>query len=179
MAEQLPSWTFQKIFILVIVAVFVLSSFALTGMVLWEQFRSDSTANQVEDLNVEGEALQGTKLEGFEPVSKVDSLQKIDQSEGEGAAVKPGETVTVHYTGAVAATGVIFQSSLDSGQPVTFPLSGVIEGWQEGIPGMKAGGKRRLIIPADQAYGENPPAGSNIPVNAPLVFDVQLISIGE
>jgi len=87
--------------------------------------------------------------------------------------------VTVDYTGAVAATGVIFQSSIDSGQPVTFSLDQVIDGWKEGMVGMKIGGKRRLIIPADKAYGANPPQNSGIPANAPLVFDVTLYSIGQ
>jgi FKBP-type peptidyl-prolyl cis-trans isomerase len=123
--------------------------------------------------------LEGTKLEGFEPVTEVTQLQKIDQVVGTGAEVKAGDTVTAHYTGAVAATGIIFQSSKDTGQPATFPLSNVIKGWQDGVPGMKVGGKRRLIIPADQAYGPNPPEGSNIPANAPLVFDIELVKIGE
>jgi FKBP-type peptidyl-prolyl cis-trans isomerase len=126
-----------------------------------------------------GATLQGTPLKDFTPVSDVSSLQKIDISEGAGAEVKPGDTVTVDYTGAVAATGIIFQSSLDSGQPVTFGLSQVIKGWTDGVPGMKVGGTRRLIIPADQAYGANPPAGSGIPANAPLVFDITLHKIGS
>jgi FKBP-type peptidyl-prolyl cis-trans isomerase len=83
----------------------------------------------------------------------------------------------VDYTGAVAATGTIFESSLDTGQPANFPLSGVIKGWQEGIPGMKEGGKRRLIIPADLAYGAS--GNGTIPPNAALVFDVTLISVGQ
>ncbi|MFA6999664.1 MAG: FKBP-type peptidyl-prolyl cis-trans isomerase [Candidatus Paceibacterota bacterium] len=118
------------------------------------------------------------KLNNFTPVSKVSSLQKIDLVVGTGAEVKAGATVSVHYTGAVAATGAIFQSSKDFGtEPVTFPLSGVIKGWTDGIPGMKIGGTRRLIIPADLAYGANPPSGSGIPANADLVFDVELVAI--
>lgn len=123
--------------------------------------------------------LEGTKLADFTPVSSVDSLQITDTKAGTGTEVKAGDTVTVDYTGAVAATGVIFQSSLDSGQPVSFSLSGVIKGWTDGIPGMKIGGTRRLLIPADQAYGASPPSGSGIPANAPLVFDVTLHSIGQ
>jgi FKBP-type peptidyl-prolyl cis-trans isomerase FkpA len=126
-----------------------------------------------------GATLQGTQLKDFTPVSDVSTLQKIDISEGTGAEVKPGDTVTVDYTGAVAATGIIFQSSLDSGQPVSFGLDQVIKGWTDGVPGMKVGGTRRLIIPADQAYGANPPAGSGIPANAPLVFDITLRKIGS
>lgn len=117
-------------------------------------------------------------LEHFTPVSKVPTLQKIDLIPGTGSEVKAGATVSVHYTGAVAATGAIFQSSKDFGtDPVTFPLSGVIKGWTDGIPGMKIGGTRRLVIPAEMAYGANPPAGSGIPANADLVFDVELIAI--
>jgi FKBP-type peptidyl-prolyl cis-trans isomerase len=121
--------------------------------------------------------LEGTKMKDFTPVSKIDSLQKIDLKEGDGTEAKAGSNVTVHYTGAVAATGTIFQSSLDTGQPVTFGLEQVIKGWTEGVPGMKVGGVRRLMIPADMAYGANPPSGSNIPANADLVFDITLIEV--
>ena len=118
------------------------------------------------------------KLENFTPVSKVDKLEKIDLVPGTGEEVKPDATVSVQYTGAIASTGVIFQSSKDFGtDPVTFPLSGVIKGWTEGIPGMKIGGTRRLIIPSEMAYGSHPPAGSGIPVDADLVFDVELVAI--
>lgn len=117
-------------------------------------------------------------LSNFTPVSSVSKLEKIDQVVGSGAEVKAGDTVSVHYTGAVAATGAIFQSSKDFGtEPVTFPLSGVIKGWTDGIPGMKIGGTRRLVIPADQAYGATPPPNSGIPANADLVFDVELVAI--
>ena len=124
--------------------------------------------------------LQGTKLSDFTPeTGTYDKLQTIDTKVGTGDEVKPGDTVTVDYTGAVAATGIIFQSSLDTGQPVSFPLGNVIKGWQDGIPGMKVGGTRRLLIPAVQAYGANPPANSGIPANADLVFDVTLHKIGQ
>ena len=123
--------------------------------------------------------LEGTKLLDFTPVAKVDALQKIDTVVGTGDEVKAGDTVTAHYTGAVAATGIIFQSSHDGGQPIPFGLNQVIKGWTDGVPGMKVGGKRRLLIPAAQAYGANPPAGSNIPANADLVFDIELVKIGE
>jgi FKBP-type peptidyl-prolyl cis-trans isomerase len=121
--------------------------------------------------------LEGTQMQDFTPVNKIDSLQKIDTKEGTGKEAAANSTVTVHYTGAVAATGKIFQSSLDTGQPVSFPLNQVIKGWSEGVPGMKEGGVRRLLIPADQAYGANPPQGSNIPPNADLVFDITLVSV--
>lgn len=117
-------------------------------------------------------------MSNFSPVSKTTKLEKIDLVIGTGDEVKAGATVSVHYTGAVAATGVVFQSSKDFGtEPVTFPLDGVIKGWTDGIPGMKVGGTRRLVIPAEQAYGANPPMGSGIPANADLVFDVELIAV--
>lgn len=117
-------------------------------------------------------------LENFTPVAKVDTLKKVDLVVGSGAEVKVGATVSVHYTGAIASTGAVFQSSKDFGTtPITFPLSGVIKGWTDGIPGMKVGGTRRLLIPAAQAYGATPPPGSGIPANADLVFDVELIAV--
>lgn len=124
-------------------------------------------------------SMEGKPLADFTPVQEVKELQKIDIVPGTGDEVQPGDTITAHYTGAVAATGTVFQSSLDMGQPIAFSLNGVIRGWTEGVPGMKVGGKRRLIIPAELAYGANPPAGSGIPANAALVFDIELIKIGR
>ncbi len=121
--------------------------------------------------------LKGTQLAGFSPLAKVDSLQKIDIQPGEGDEAKANSTVTVQYTGALAATGTIFESSIDSGQPVTFKLNQVIKGWQEGLPGMKVNGQRRLLIPASLAYGANPPPGSGIPANADMVFDIILLDV--
>ena len=120
--------------------------------------------------------LEGTKLTGFEPVQSVTQLEILDTVPGTGDEVAAGATVTAHYTGALAADGTIFQSSHDMGRPATFPLSGVIQGWQQGVPGMKVGGTRRLIIPAAQAYGAQSPA-PNIPANSDLVFDIELVSI--
>jgi FKBP-type peptidyl-prolyl cis-trans isomerase len=128
-------------------------------------------------MNTSGK-LAGTCLSGFKPVSNVPSLKITDLKVGTGAIATTASTISVLYTGAVASTGIIFQSSLDtSPDPVTFPLSGVIEGWVKGIPGMKVGGERQLLIPADEAYGSNPPAGSGIPADAPLVFNVTLLAV--
>lgn len=122
-------------------------------------------------------ALQGTQLANFTPIASIPELKTIDTVEGTGEVVKDGANVTVDYTGAVAATGIIFQSSLDSGNKASFGLDQVIPGWTQGIPGMKVGGTRRLLIPAALAYGANPPSGSGIPANADLVFDVTLYGI--
>lgn len=142
------------------------------------QDQSASTIDQTNEQQEEG-MLQGTKLENFTPVASVDSLQKIDLVVGTGAEVMPGATVTAHYTGAVAADGTIFQSSHDRGAPIPFSLNGVIKGWTDGVPGMKVGGKRRLLIPASLAYGANPPAGSGIPANAALVFDIEITAVEQ
>jgi len=117
-------------------------------------------------------------LDNFTPIDNIPELQKVDLVDGTGDEVKDASaTVTCHYTGAVAKTGAVFQSSHDFGKPISFPLSGVIAGWTEGVPGMKVGGKRRLLIPAAKAYGSNPPYGSGIPVDADLVFDIELVAI--
>jgi len=117
-------------------------------------------------------------MDDFTPVDTISELQMIDTIPGTGDEVQPGDTVTVDYIGAVAATGSVFQRSTDFGRPITFGLNQVIKGWTDGIPGMKVGGTRRLLIPAAQAYGATPPPGSGIPANADLVFDVTLHAIG-
>jgi FKBP-type peptidyl-prolyl cis-trans isomerase len=116
-------------------------------------------------------------MDDFTPIAKVDELKKIDIRPGDGEEVKPGATITAHYTGAVAATNTVFQSSKDFGRPISFGLNQVIKGWTDGVPGMKVGGIRRLLIPAAQAYGSTPPPGSGIPVDADLVFDIELVKI--
>ena len=120
--------------------------------------------------------LEGTKLQNFTPVNTVDELQIIDTIEGAGAEVPAGATITAHYTGALCKDGTIFQSSHDFGDPVTFGLSQVIEGWTKGVPGMKVGGTRRLVIPSQMAYG-SVRAAANIPPNSDLVFDIELIAL--
>jgi len=123
--------------------------------------------------------LAGVKLSDYTLVAKMAAVECTDVKVGTiGQAVKSSSSITANYTGAVAATGVIFQSSLDNnGQPFTTALSGVIPGWQQGLLGMKAGGERRLYVPAALAYGANPPANSGIPANADLVFDVTVLAV--
>ena len=97
---------------------------------------------------------------------------------GEGAVATKGKTVSVHYTGRLT-DGTKFDSSYDRGQPIDFPLGGgvVIKGWDQGIEGMKVGGKRKLTIPPDLAYGARGTPGGPIPPNATLVFDVELVGV--
>lgn len=127
--------------------------------------------------------LQGTPLADFTPsTAPVTELQSIDLTEGTGETVNPGASVTVHYTGAYVLNGEIFESSHDRGQPISFGLDEVIAGWTQGVPGMKVGGKRRLIIPGELAYGEAPegytPGSTGRPMG-PLVFDIELIGVDQ
>jgi peptidylprolyl isomerase len=124
----------------------------------------------------ESPRLEGTKLANFEPIPKVEALQIIDTIEGTGAVVPEGATITAHYTGALCKDGTIFQSSHDFGEPISFGLDQVIAGWTQGVPGMKVGGTRRLIIPSQLAYG-SVRAAANIPPNSDLVFDIELVDI--
>lgn len=116
-------------------------------------------------------------LQDFTPLDTIPELRTEDRVPGTGTVVESGDTVTCHYTGAIAKTGAVFQSSRDFGKPISFPLSGVIAGWTQGVPGMKVGGTRRLYIPSELAYGSRPPFGSGIPADADLVFDIELVGI--
>lgn len=114
------------------------------------------------------------EVEG-EVTTTASCLQIIDIEVGEGDAVQPGQRVSVDYTGYLE-DGTVFDSSVARGQPIAFSLERVIQGWQEGIPGMQVGGKRRLIIPPELAYGEQG-SGASVPPNATLIFDVQLLEL--
>ena len=104
-------------------------------------------------------------------------LQYQDVAVGNGAEAKQGQTAVVHYTGWLT-DGTKFDSSRDRGEPFSFPIGGgqVIPGWDEGVAGMKVGGRRKLVIPANLGYGEMgaPPV---IPPGATLVFDVELLDV--
>ena len=104
------------------------------------------------------------------------TLTKTDIFEGDGKEAVATSTLEVHYTLMAWSTGVLVESSWDSGQTATFPLSGVIAGWQKGIPGMKEGGRRLLVIPSELGYG-SVGNGPNIGPNETLIFVVDLISV--
>ncbi len=95
---------------------------------------------------------------------------------GDGAEAKPGDTVDVHYVGVDLETGDEFDSSWSRGESVKFPLRALIAGWQEGIPGMKVGGRRQLVVPPVLAYG---PAGSGHQLaGRTLIFVIDLLNVG-
>jgi FKBP-type peptidyl-prolyl cis-trans isomerase FkpA len=184
----------DRIVALSIAILFFVFAFSSSFWVIWQLYKDNKEAKRVNNNQASSQdtsntntpaktttKLKGSQLSNFTPVSdsSVTDLQKIDTQAGTGAEVKPGDTVTVDYTGALAATGIVFESSLDTGQPVPLSLNQVIDGWKQGIPGMKVGGQRRLIIPANMAYGASPRAGSGIPPNAALVFDITLHSVGQ
>jgi peptidylprolyl isomerase len=106
----------------------------------------------------------------------VNELGVTDEVTGSGDQVPAGATVTAHYVGYGAATGVMFDSSWARGEPATFPLNQVIMGWQEGLVGMQVGGRRTLVIPSSLGYGENPPPGSGIESGETLIFVIDLVS---
>lgn len=121
---------------------------------------------------------------GSEPVVAIDTkapaseeLRKGDVVEGTGAEVVATSTVTAHYVGYGATSGKMFDASWSSGAPVEFPLANVIIGWQEGLLGMKVGGRRVLVIPGSMGYGAAPPQGSGILPNETLVFVVDLTAV--
>ena len=110
-------------------------------------------------------------LEGPAP----DELVITDLVVGEGAEAVPGGRVTVHYVGVDFESGEQFDASWDRGESITFPLAGLIAGWQEGIPGMRVGGRRQLVIPPHLAYG---PAGSGHRLGGrTLVFVIDLLDV--
>ena len=118
------------------------------------------------------------------PPLPVVSLSKTDQTAGKGAEATAGKSVVVHYTGwlydpsKADGRGKKFDSSLDRGSPFSFPLGAgrVIQGWDQGVAGMKVGGKRTLIIPPEMGYGARG-AGGAIPPNAALLFEVELLEV--
>jgi peptidylprolyl isomerase len=100
-------------------------------------------------------------------------LVVIDLVVGDGAEALPGGTVLVHYVGVDHATGEQFDASWDRGEPIRFPLTGLIQGWQDGIPGMRVGGRRRLEVPPELAYGA---AGSGHRLGGKtLIFVIDLL----
>jgi FKBP-type peptidyl-prolyl cis-trans isomerase FkpA len=130
----------------------------------------------VTELRNPAKAADAKDEEGFTK-SKSGLLIK-DLKVGDGAEAKPGKSVSVHYTGTLRENGKKFDSSLDRKDPFEFDLGAgmVIKGWDEGVAGMKEGGKRKLIIPYQLAYGERgrPPV---IPPKADLVFEVELLKV--
>jgi len=150
-----------------------------------QQLRADVNKQQEAKAHAAGEA--GRKEgEAFLAANKAkpgvttlpDGLQYQVLKEGTGPKPTASDTVTVNYKGTLV-NGTEFDSSYKRGQPASFPVGGVIKGWTEALELMPVGSKWQLVIPADLAYGDNPPPGAPITPGATLVFEVELLSIGE
>jgi FKBP-type peptidyl-prolyl cis-trans isomerase len=126
----------------------------------------------------EGKPMEPSKDSAGKEIVTSTGLKYIDQKVGAGAEAKAGDVVEVHYTGWLL-DGTKFDSSRDRNRPFRFKLGAeqVIKGWDQGVAGMKVGGKRKLTIPAELGYGRQG-AGSVIPPGATLIFEVELLSIG-
>jgi len=124
-----------------------------------------------------GQASAQTKKEEEKVVTTKSGLKYVELKEGTGPAAKAGDKVSVHYTGWLK-NGKKFDSSVDRGEPFEFELGAgkVIKGWDEGVQGIKVGGKRKLIIPPALGYGQRG-AGRVIPPNSELIFEVDLLGI--
>ncbi|HEY5221943.1 MAG TPA: FKBP-type peptidyl-prolyl cis-trans isomerase [Microbacteriaceae bacterium] len=113
------------------------------------------------------------------PEGPASGLLEIDDIVvGDGGEAVPGGMVTVHYVGVEYDSGEEFDASWDRGAPSTFPLVGLIDGWREGIPGMKVGGRRKLVVPSRLAYGETTAKGHPLQGKT-LIFVIDLLGVGE
>ena len=164
----MPKKTLVKIFAVLAVAAIVFSSITTLG---GDDTVSGSAAGLPAVTANAGEAPTITPPTGTPPAT----LQTQDIIVGSGTEVLPTSTLTVHYTLMTWSNGSLVESSWNGGQPATFPLSGVIAGWQEGLPGAKVGGRRLLVIPADKGYGPN--GSGPIGPNETLIFVVDIIGV--
>jgi FKBP-type peptidyl-prolyl cis-trans isomerase len=145
-------------------------------VILQNNDQQDALQKQLQDQSQQEETKETpVDTTAFKVEGKVTELQKTDLKEGDGPDAKPTDLVRMHYKGTIAQTGAKFDSSYDRGEPLTCTLQGLIKGWQEGVPGMRVGGKRRLVIPADMAYGDT--ARPGIPANSDLVFEIELVAL--
>lgn len=175
------SWRRSSAFVLLLVAIFLLSACSMLGdqsaSSQADDAATEETTSNAEDADETDNSMQEeTKGEGMTTAS---GLQYIENVAGEGRAAEAGTKVSVHYTG-MLDDGTVFDSSKDRGAPIEFVLGRgqVIPGWDEGIALMQVGGEAKLIIPSDLAYGAQG-AGGVIPPNATLTFDVELVDVQD
>ena len=143
----------------------------------FEKFQIEMEKNQPKEIENKQENIdflkENAKKSGVKTTAS--GLQYLTTKQGTGKTPKANSTVKVHYTGKLV-NGTVFDSSIERGEPIEFPLDQVITGWTEGLQLMKEGGKATFVIPAKLAYGERGVHGS-IPPNSPLIFDVELLQV--
>jgi peptidylprolyl isomerase len=164
----MPKKTLLKVFAVLAVAAIAFATITSFG---GKDTMSESVAGLPAVTANAGEAPTITPPTGAAPAT----LQTQDIIVGTGTEVLPTSTLTVQYTLMTWSNGSIVESSWSGGQPATFPLAGVIAGWQEGLPGAKVGGRRLLVIPADKGYGPN--GSGPIGPNETLIFVVDIIAV--
>jgi FKBP-type peptidyl-prolyl cis-trans isomerase FklB len=130
---------------------------------------------QIEKIKQEGEAFLAENKKNKDIITTASGLQYKILTKGNGKIPTIQDTVVAHYTGSLT-DGTVFQSSLEAGEPISFPVTGVIKGWAEALQMMPVGSRWVLYIPSDLAYGDQG-AGQVIPPGAALIFEVELISI--
>jgi len=157
----------MKAFILVV---------AILGLVVFGAAQKQ-TASKKATASAKADTSAPTKVTGA-PTKLPDGLEYWEIKKGTGAVAQSGHKVKVHYTGWLA-NGKKFDSSVDRNEPFEFGLGAgqVIKGWEEGVAGMKVGGKRQLRIPPELAYGAGGTPDGTIPPNATLTFDVELLGV--
>lgn len=150
----------------ILIGLLIIAIFATIGFII--KGTSSNTTS------IESESAEVQKADTL-PTSS-EKVEIEDLVVGEGVEVKSGDTVVIHYKG-MLEDGTQFDSSYDRGEPyeTQIGVGTVIQGWDQGVPGMKVGGKRKLVIPAELGYGAQ--GNGSIPPNAPLIFEVELLEI--
>lgn len=187
----------QRAFALTLALVFLLTTIATSVFVVWaiiDEGKTDNTTNDSSLTQTPTEQTQAAdqaacpfnvasgkeKLaipESFKPSGTVSELQATDVVQGTGAEVKAGDCIVTKYHGTLASNGEKFDGNFDTDQALEFQLGvgNVIPGWDQGLVGMKVGGTRQLVIPANLAYGES--GQGSIPANADLIFVVKVLEV--
>jgi FK506-binding nuclear protein len=172
--------TGTRIGAIIVLVVFTLSLVAAEAIPLMnKKDASDQTdiQKQIEELQKQQEDQAPAEVDpNLKQEGAITTMQIIDITTGTGKEAKLGDTIKVKYKGALASSGEVFDSNSDG---VEFPLKagGLIDGWIEGVPGMREGGKRKLIIPSAKGYG--PKGTTGIPPDSDLVFEIELVSISS